>query len=153
MKNTSASYDELLASLAQTFDMALSFDENDSCDLLIGDETGLNIRRFEHEERLALTSVVAEDLAPDIDYATVLELLNRAINPLFEAGPAIGRDPETGVLIAYLSVPIGRIEPADFPQLVKKFLEFAIYYAEKLRNPEHFESSEVPVNPDTMLAV
>jgi len=40
MKNTSASYDELLASLAKTLDMALSFDENDSCNLLIGDETG-----------------------------------------------------------------------------------------------------------------
>ena len=124
--NVDERFERLLEALGGKMGMDLSFDEDGACNLSVGPELSLNIRRFPDEDRLTLTSVGADDLPDDVSHGVVVELLECALNPLFRAGPAVGRDPGSGTLVAWLSLQLDEVAPSDFPEIVEKFMEFVV---------------------------
>ena len=131
MKNNSASYDELLAALGDSLGMKLIFD-NDVCSLDVEGRWSFSIRKIEAEGRIVLMGGVADEMPEEMSYDLVLDILDAGMNPLLHTGPAIARDPKSGMLVAWVSVDIEEIEPADMGRLVSEFLLFQASYTERL---------------------
>ncbi|MCR5536372.1 MAG: type III secretion system chaperone [Succinivibrio sp.] len=130
MENKKESYSEILAQLSEDLGIELAFDD-DNCNLYLDDDNcSFTIRKFEDEGRIVLMGIIAEDLPEDISYSLVTELLDNAMNPLYKAGPAIARDAESGMIVAYVSVDLKDIVPKDMLQIVEQFVAFQVHYAE-----------------------
>ena len=62
----------------------------------------------------------------------MLELLDLALGPLVGDTPAVGRDPVSGMLIAYASISYVHVSEAEWPEILGRFVAFAKGIAEKL---------------------
>ena len=52
--------------------------------------------------------------------------------PVLTGGPAVGRDPVSGILTAWAFVQTKSITPNDFTEAVKKFIEFQIVITDRI---------------------
>ena len=115
-----------------TLELNLPFDAEGNAQLLIDGTLAVNVSRNDEEGRLTLAAPVAQELREDIGYAQVLELLDLALGPLFGGTPAVGRDPVSGMLIAYASISYVHVSEAEWPEILGRFVAFAKGIAEKL---------------------
>ena len=60
------------------------------------------------------------------------DLLNLGFGMMQEGLPAVGRDPETGLIAAFAIFPYSRLVAAEFPDAFEKFVAFAMRLAERL---------------------
>ena len=102
----------------------LKFNKDGVCHLVIGDSYQVDVTRDERLSRYVLTSPVAAELPEETDYALMQDLLNFAMGPIFDGSPAVGRDPSSGLLIAYSILPFSLATEADFPEQFDAFLSF-----------------------------
>lgn len=115
-----------------TLELNLPFDAEGNAQLLVDGTLAVNVSRNDEEGRLTLAAPVAQELREDIGYAQVLELLDLALGPLFGGTPAVGRDPVSGLLIAYASISYVHVSEAEWPEILGRFVAFAKGIAEKL---------------------
>lgn len=133
MQNNKEAYAELLNKLSEFLGFELSY-EDDSCSLYLDNmDISFTIRKYEDEGRIVLMGVIAEELPDEISFSLIEEFLDSALNPLYKAGPTIARDFQSEMIVAYVSVDIKDIEPDDFPKIVEQFIDFQVYYTERLR--------------------
>lgn len=134
----------------------LKFDENGTCHLEIGGAYQVDVMRDERLSRYVVVSPVAAELPENTTYSQMQDLLTFALGPVFDGSPAIGRDPSSGVLIAYSILPFAIATEADFPEQFNRFLEFRVAMADRFAAAEHGESTlgsgvEVPLcDPDRL---
>lgn len=113
-------------------ELGLPFDEEGNARLVVDETLAVNISRNDAEGRLTLAAPVAAELREDIGFAQVLDLLDLALGPLFGGSPAVGRDPVSGMLIAYASVSYVHVTEAAWTEILARFVDFAKGMAEKL---------------------
>ena len=56
----------------------------------------------------------------------------KVLSPLVGDTPAVGRDPVSGMLIAYASISYVHVSEAEWPEILGRFVAFAKGIAEKL---------------------
>ncbi len=143
MQNNKEAYGELLEKLSDFLGFELSF-EDDSCSLYLDNmDISFTIRKYEDEGRIVLMGVIAEELPDEISFSLVQEFLDSALNPLYKAGPTIARDFQSEMIVAYVAVELKDIEPDDFPKIVEQFIDFQVYYTERLRSDVEEAQPEV----------
>ena len=78
------------------------------------------------------------------------DLLDLGFGMMHEGLPAVGRDPETGFIAAFVVYPCTRLVAAEFPDSFMKFASFAIRLAERLESERDASPSEPsPESDDT----
>ena len=115
-----------------TLELNLPFDAEGNAQLLVDGTLAVNVSRNDEEGRLTLAAPVAQELREDIGYAQMLELLDLALGPLVGDTLAVGRDPVSGMLIAYASISYVHVSEAEWPEILGRFVAFAKGIAEKL---------------------
>ena len=115
-----------------TLDVNLPFDDEGRATLLVDDDFAVNVSRHDEEGRLTLAAVVAQELKEDIGYAQMLDLLDLALGPLMGESPAVGRDPVSGALVAYVSLSYAHLTEATWEETLDRFVAFAKGIAETL---------------------
>ena len=118
----------------------LKFDENGTCHLVIGDAYQVDVLRDERLARYVLTSPVAAELPEETTYELMQDLLSFALGPVFDGSPAVGRDPSSGLLIAYSVLPFALATESDFPEQFARFLEFRTALADRFAAVERGET-------------
>ena len=113
-------------------DFGLVFDDGGNCAMLVGEDFPVNVRRDAKGGRLVLSAPVAPELPEGVDYAFMQTLLDFALAPMLDGSPAIGRDPESGTLIAYAILPADELTEVSFREALEAFVGFAMGMAEKL---------------------
>lgn len=136
----------------------LKFDENGTCHLMIGDAYPVDVLRDERLSRYVLTSPVAAELPEETTYDLMQDLLDFALGPVFDGSPAIGRDPSSGLLVAYSVLPFVLATEADFPEQFARFLEFRTAMADRLAAVERGETAsegngEIPLSGSNLMQV
>ncbi len=115
-----------------TLDLNLPFDDEGCAQLLVDGDLAVSVVRHDEDGRLSLAAPVAQELKEDIGYAQMLDLLDLALGPLVGGTPAVGRDPASGMLIAYQLVPYAHLTEATWPETLGRFVAFAQGVAETL---------------------
>lgn len=109
----------------------LVFDVNGNCPLMVGENFPVNVRRDEKRGRLILSAPVAPELPEGVDYAFMQTLLDFALAPMLDGSPAIGRDPESGTLIAYALLDAEELTTVSYQEAFTAFVTFAMGISEK----------------------
>ena len=125
-------YDAIIDELGGTLGVQLEFAEDDMCELAIGDSTVLSIERRPDAGTLLMTSVVTDALPDPVDYALVLDMLDFSLGAAINGTPAIGRDEESGLVVAHQTVTERNLKDAAFPDIVQDFLRFREVMERKL---------------------
>ena len=112
------------------------------CELAIGESTVLSIERRPDAGTLLMTSVVADALPDPVDYALVLDLLEFSLGGAINGTPAIGRDAESGLIVAHQTITERNLREASFADIVKDFLRFREVMERKLFEPEAWRGGE-----------
>ncbi len=99
----------------------------------VDDQIPIVIRDNETARRIELTAVVAPELPEEISYSAMMDMLDMALGPLFDA-PGIGRDPESGAIVLYALVSLATATPVEFAEAVKAFMDLARTVSERLAN-------------------
>ena len=129
-------YDSLINELGQDFGVGLKFNDEDMCEMAIGDSVVLSLERRPDADTLLMTSAVADALPDPVDYALVLDLLDFSLGNAINGTPAIGRDAESGILVAHQTVTARNLRDASFADIVKDFLRFRDVMERKLAEPK-----------------
>lgn len=124
--------DELLNELSKVLGIELAFDEDNNCIVMIEDKYSLCIRKEDENDRIILLGNIADELPDPVDYSLVTDLLDFGMAPVLTGGPAVGRDPVSGILTAWAFVQTKSITPNDFTEAVKKFIEFQIVITDRI---------------------
>ena len=124
--------DNIIKELGLELGVELKFNDEDMCELAIGESTVLSIERRPDAGTLLMTSVVADALPDPVDYALVLDLLEFSLGGAINGTPAIGRDTESGLLVAHQTVTERNLRNASFADIVKDFLRFREVMERKL---------------------
>ena len=122
--------DDALGALSAHLGMPLEFHDG-SCAFSIGSQP-LMITRDDALDRLVVSALVADDLPAEPSRRLVEDLLNLGFGMMHEGLPAVGRDPETGFIAAFVVYPCSRLVAAEFPDSFMKFVSFASRLAERL---------------------
>ncbi|MBP5284989.1 MAG: CesT family type III secretion system chaperone [Kiritimatiellae bacterium] len=125
-------YDKLIESLGAELGIEARFNDEDLCELAIGESTVLSIERRAGDGTLLLTSAVADDVPDPVDYALVLDLLEFGLGSAINGTPAIGRDTESGIVVAYQTIGATALQKASIGEIVVGFLRFRDAMARKL---------------------
>ena len=115
-----------------TLDLNIPFDDEGNAKLLVDGDFAVTVSSNDEEGRLTLAATVAQELKEDIGYAQMLDLLDLALGPLVGESPAVGRDPVSGTLIAYVSLSYANLTEATWPEKLGRFVAFAKGIAETL---------------------
>ena len=115
-----------------TLDLNLPFDDEGVARLIVDDALAVSVVRNDEEGRLTISAPVAQELKEDIGYAQMLDLLDLALGPLLGDSPAVGRDPVSGALIAYVVISYAHLTEATWPETLGRFIAFARGISETL---------------------
>ena len=119
-------FDAILLDLKNGLGVDAVFDAEGVCELLMDDSQVISIIKHEEDGYLTLSSVVAAELPDPVNYHLVLDLLDFSLGAATIHEPAIGRDPETGLLIAYQSVVPSSLNTKTFIEIFNKFIAFCV---------------------------
>ena len=119
-----------LAALSARLGLPLAFDD-DACSVMVGEQP-FAIRRDGPGDRLVVSAIVADDLPDAPSRKLMTDLLDLGFGMMHEGLPAVGRDPETGFIAAFVVYPCSRLVAAEFPDSFTKFVSFASRLAERL---------------------
>ena len=145
---TSGVSEAALAALSARLGLPLEF-RDDSSEVMIGDQP-FSIRRDGPGDRLVVSALVADDLPDAPSRKLTTDLLDLGFGMMHEGLPAVGRDPETGFIAAFVVYPCSRLVAAEFPDSFTKFASFAIRLAERLAAERDASPSEPsPESDDT----
>ena len=125
-------YDGIIRELGEALGAELKFNDEDMCELAVGDSTVLSIERRPDAGTLLMTSVVADALPDPVDYALVLDLLDFSLGSALNGTPAIGRDEVSGLVVAHQTVTAQNLKDATIADIVGKFLSFREVMERKL---------------------
>ena len=125
-------YDNLINELGREFGLELKFNDEDMCEMAIDNSFVLSIERQPDAGSLLITSAVADALPDPVDYPLVLDLLDFSLGSAINGTPAIGRDEESGILVAHQTVTERSLRDASFADIVKDFLRFREVMERKL---------------------
>ena len=119
-----------LEALSVRLGLPLAFDD-DACSVMVGEQP-FAIRRDGPGDRLVVSAIVADDLPDAPSRKLMTDLLDLGFGMMHEGLPAVGRDPETGFIAAFVVYPCSRLVAAEFPDSFTKFVSFASRLAERL---------------------
>ena len=137
---------EIIAKLGNDLGLKLSLDEDGCCQLVIENETLINIRCCHDDGLMILSQVVAEDLPDPVSYPMILDIMDYALGPCYFQGgnsPVIGRDEETGFLVMYQVVTASKLAADDLGEILAKFISAGEAFAAMI------EKNSVPAEPET----
>ena len=132
--------EEALGALSARLGLPLEFHDG-SCEFNIGGQP-FTITDDDVLDRLVVSALVADDLPDAPSRKLTTDLLDLGFGMMHEGLPAVGRDPETGFIAAFVVYPCSRLVAAEFPDLFTKFASFAIRLAERLAAERDASPSE-----------
>ena len=100
--------------LGEALGAELKFNDENMCELAVGESTVLSIERRPDAGTLLMTSVVADALPDPVDYSLVLDLLDFSLGAALNGTPAIGRDEVSGLVVAHQTVTAQDLKDASF---------------------------------------
>lgn len=140
--------EDALGALAAHLGLPLEFHDG-SCEFNIGGQP-FTITNDDVLDRLVVSALVADDLPDAPSRKLTTDLLDLGFGMMHEGLPAVGRDPETGFIAAFVVYPCSRLVAAEFPGSFTKFASFAIRLAERLESERDASPSEPsPESDDT----
>ena len=115
---------EYFLALGEALNLDVKPDEDGNCLLAVDNQLPVIVRANESAERMELTASVADALPEGLAYSDMLDLLGIALGPLFNA-PGIGREPGSGAIVLYATMPFATTSAADFALAVPAFIDLA----------------------------
>ena len=125
-------YEGIIMELGEALGAELKFNDENMCELAVGESTVLSIERRPDAGTLLMTSVVADALPDPVDYSLVLDLLDFSLGAALNGTPAIGRDEVSGLVVAHQTVTAQNLKDMSFSDIVGKFLSFREVMERKL---------------------
>ena len=125
-------YEGIIMELGEALGAELKFNDENMCELAVGESTVLSIERRPDAGTLLMTSVVADALPDPVDYSLVLDLLDFSLGAALNGTPAIGRDEVSGLVVAHQTVTARNLKDASLSDIVGKFLSFREVMERKL---------------------
>ena len=122
--------EDALGALAAHLGLPLEFKDG-SCSFNVGGQP-FTITNDDELDRLVVSALVADDLPDAPSRKLMTDLLDLGFGMMHEGLPAVGRDPETGFIAAFVVYPCSRLVAAEFPDSFMKFVSFAARLAERL---------------------
>ena len=122
--------EDALGALSTRLGLPLEFHDG-SCEFNIGGQP-FTITNDDELDRLVVSALVADDLPDAPSRKLTTDLLDLGFGMMHEGLPAVGRDPETGFIAAFVVYPCSRLVAAEFPDSFMKFMSFASRLAERL---------------------
>ncbi len=118
---------EFCDAFSEKLGMQLEFDEDNNCELSINDNYTVDLWFDEDRNALLMTGVVAEETPEEgLDAFTIIDLLNLSLASAFDGTPAIGRESESGALLAYSLVSLDNTSIDELPQKFGNFVKFVV---------------------------
>ncbi len=133
---------ECLNALGAVFGGTVMVNDDDCINIEIEDENPVTIHINLEDEKFEIIATVADELPDPVSYSLVLNLLDLALCPFVNGGPAVGRDPETGYLEAYVIIPFKGLTPDDFVNALKEFLKFQIAISQEIESSNEGDGSD-----------
>ena len=124
--------EDALGALSARLGLPLEFRDG-SCEFNIGGQP-FTITNDDELDRLVVSALVADDLPDAPSRKLMTDLLDLGFGMMHEGLPAVGRDPETGFIAAFVVYPCSRLVAAEFPDSFTKFVSFAARLAERLES-------------------
>ncbi len=121
------------SALGNLLGLEITPDNNGTLIATINDQIPIVIRDNEDARRIDLTAVVAPELPEGVSYSAMMDMLDTALGPLFDA-PGIGRDPESGAIVLYMLVSFATNTPAEFAESVRAFMDLSKTVSDRLAN-------------------
>ena len=115
---------EYFFALGEALNLDVKPDEDGNCLLAVDNQLPVIVRANESAHRMELTASVADALPEGLAYSDMLDLLGIALGPLFNA-PGIGREPGSGAIVLYATMPFATTSTADFAEAVPAFIDLA----------------------------
>ncbi len=106
-------------------------DDEGRCFVSVEGDLPVELRADDDHGRMVVTAVVAPELPEETSYSDMLDILDTAAGPLFDA-PGIGRDPESGAIVMYLLSPFASCNAAEFAEAFPRFQDLARLVSAKL---------------------
>ena len=132
--------EDALGALAAHLGLPLEFKDG-SCSFNVGGQP-FTITNDDELDRLVVSALVADDLPDAPSRKLTTDLLDLGFGMMHEGLPAVGRDPETGFIAAFVVYPCSRLVAAEFPDSFTKFASFASRLAERLESERDAPPSE-----------
>lgn len=123
--------DTYFLELAGKFGVDIKPGEDGACLITVGEDLPVFVRANGQGERMELSAAVAAELPEAVTYSEMMDLLDTALGPLFDA-PGIGRDPESGAIILYCILPFASTTPGEFAEAALQFIDLASAFASRL---------------------
>jgi hypothetical protein len=133
-----AKYLGYLESLGKRMGLALKYDENNVCEIIVNSNDVVDVVANPEDHNLLLSSVIAPDLPDPVSYSVVIDLMDLALGPVVTHGgncPVVGRDPETGMLVAYQVCTESYLDEGSVYDIFMDFFKF------KLSLSQHIEKN------------
>ena len=124
--------EDALGALSARLGLPLEFHDG-SCEFNIGGQP-FTITNDDELDRLVVSALVADDLPDAPSRKLMTDLLDLGFGMMHEGLPAVGRDPDTGFIAAFVVYPCSRLVAAEFPDSFTKFVSFAARLAERLES-------------------
>lgn len=137
-------YHSLLQGLGDALGIPDMAFEGNTCTLLVENTHPLSIVKDETRQCLILSGVTANELPDPLEHGLAEFLLQTALNPMFGSGPAIGLDPESGLLVAYAVLDCRDLTPEDVGAAGLQFLTFQMLAAERIRTGSTPPQKNIP---------
>ena len=138
--------EDALDALSARLGLPLEFHDG-SCSFNVGGQPFM-ITNNDELDRLVVSALVADDLPDAPSRKLMTDLLDLGFGMMHEGLPAVGRDPETGFIAAFVVYPCSRLVAAEFPDSFTKFASFAIRLAERLESERDASPSEPSLESD-----
>lgn len=138
--------EDALGALAAHLGLPLEFKDG-SCSFNVGGQP-FTITNDDELDRLVVSALVADGLPDAPSRKLMTDLLDLGFGMMHEGLPAVGRDPDTGFIAAFVVYPCSRLVAAEFPDAFTKFVSFAARLAERLATERDAPPSEPSTDSD-----
>ncbi|MCR5813104.1 MAG: type III secretion system chaperone [Desulfovibrio sp.] len=120
-------HNALLQEFGQKLGLDLHFNENRICELYFDNSLYISIRSEDYDGNIIISTILCEDRPESFSYNFIIDSLNSAADAYLQGGniPQIGRDEETGFLIAYIVCSATYLAQG---KLIDIFTDFIEYY-------------------------
>ncbi len=125
--------DAYFLALGNLLGLEITPENNGTLIATINDQIPIVIHGNDDAKRIDVTAVVAPELPESVSYSSMMDMLDTALGPLFDA-PGIGRDPESGAIVLYMLVSYATTTPAEFAESVRAFMDLAKTVTDRLAN-------------------
>ena len=146
-------WNDLLAGLSERLGVDLAPDETGSCNLTVEERYSVSLSFDDNRQTLQMIGVVAEDLPDELDYTLLLDILDYSYGAAMTGAPAIGRDSESGLILACLSQPVANLTMDDIVEIFGRFIEFQMMAAQRFAEAEETDTTADADTPEMTGAI